>query len=79
MAAAYANATVLLHTWMTKELLLFYTMIFRLNKIQHILQNKKLSRDFQTASQIWLQFSTGTNWNILMQIEYGLAKMAVTT
>lgn len=79
MAAAYANATVLLHTWMTKELLLFYTMIFRLNKIQHILQNKKLSRDFQTASQIWLQFSTDTNWNILMQIEYGLAKMAVTT
>lgn len=77
MAAAYANATVLLCTWMAKESLLFYTMIFRLNKMQHILQSEQLSRDFQSASQIWLQVSTDTNWNILMQIEYGLAKMAV--
>lgn len=63
-------------TWMAKEFLLFYTIIFRLNKTQHLLQSEKLSRDFQSASQIWLQVSTDTNCNILMQITHGFAKMA---
>lgn len=81
MAAAYASATVLLRTWMAKELLLFCTTIFRFKKVQHfkfeaILQSENLSRDFQSASQIWLLVSTDTDWNILMQIEHGLAQMA---
>lgn len=64
MAAAYANATLLLCAWQAGELLLFSTMIFRLNKMQHILQKEKVEKDFQSPSQIWLQ--AAINWNILM-------------
>lgn len=42
MAAAYANATLLLCAWWAEELLLFSAMIFSLSKMQHILQNKGL-------------------------------------
>lgn len=44
--------------------------------MQLILQSEVISRDFQSASRILLQVSTDTNWNILTQIEYGLAKIA---
>lgn len=59
-----ANATLLPCTRRAGELLLFCTVIFRLNKMQHILQNEKVYKDFQSPSQIWLQ--AATNWNILM-------------
>lgn len=75
MAAACTNATTVLCTRMAKELLLFYTMIIRLKKMQHILQSEQLSRDFQSVLHFWLQVSTDMNWNILMQAEYALAKM----
>lgn len=72
MAAACANTTLLLCAWRAGELLLFSIAISRLNKMQHILQKKKVEKAFQSPSQIWLPVAI--NWNILMYIENSLLR-----
>lgn len=46
MAAACANATLPLCTWRAGELLLLSPVVFRLNKMQQILQKEEAEKDF---------------------------------